>query len=180
MTPAKRKTPRTHHPGPLLDPMAMLDETHREVMLQLEALRRLASQLDGNQVSDSGRLIAKSALEFFGNHARQHHADEEALIFPGLLARGEVELTQQVNTLQQDHGWLEQDWRELEPMLSMLADGFVGLDQDALRFALDVFATLYHSHITFEETLIYPRAKRLRAAEQAAQTRRLEDSTAGD
>ena len=63
--------------------------------------------------------------------------------------------------LQQDHGWLEEDWLELEPMLQAVAQGYSWYDLDMLRQATTVFTELYLDHIDLEESLIYPEAKRL-------------------
>ena len=61
--------------------------------------------------------------------------------------------------LKQDHGWMEQDWRELEPQLRGVADGQVGLDLDKLREDTRVFTALSHDHMALEESLIYPQAR---------------------
>ena len=71
--------------------------------------------------------------------------------------------------LQQDHGWLEEDWLTLEPQLSAIAAGYSWYDIDMLRLALPVFTELYQDHIDLEESLIYPEAR----------TRRLGRATAG-
>ena len=82
-------------------------------------------------------------------------------LFPALLACGDAELRAHVERLQQDHGWLEEDWIELAPQLQAVAQGYSWYDLDMLRAALPVFAQLYLDHIDLEESLIYPEAKRL-------------------
>ena len=42
---------------------------------------------------------------------------EEQLVFPSLLADGDSEIVAHVQRLQQDHGWLEEDWLEIGPQL---------------------------------------------------------------
>ena len=66
---------------------------------------------------------------------------------------------QHVKRLQQDHGWLEEDWLALQPPLSAIAEGYSWYDLDMLSHALPVFADLYQDHIELEESLIYPEAK---------------------
>jgi hemerythrin-like domain-containing protein len=157
----------------LVDPFAVLDQTHREVLTQLQALQGLMPRLEGYKVDDAARAIARGAVDFFGQHARQHHAEEEKRVFPDLLASGDEALRQQVLRLQQDHGWLEEDWLELGPMLAEIADGQVGVELESLGHALEVFGTLYHEHISLEESFIYPEARRRAAAAQAAREGRL-------
>jgi hemerythrin-like domain-containing protein len=77
-----------------------------------------------------------------------------------------------VRRLQQDHGWLEEDWLELAPQLEAVANGYNWYDLAMLQHALPIFTELYREHIALEESLIYPEAKRRRAAEQDAARRR--------
>ena len=100
--------------------------------------------------------------------ARQHHADEERVVFPGLLKSPDATLVQHVLRLQQDHGWLEEDWLELEPQLQAVAEGYSWYDLDTLRAALPIFEDLYRDHIALEESLIYPEARRQRQLADAA------------
>ena len=72
---------------------------------------------------------------------------------------------QQVQRLQQDHGWLEEDWRELSPQIEASAQGYNWYDLAMLRLALPVFTALYKEHIALEEALVYPEARRRRLAE---------------
>jgi iron-sulfur cluster repair protein YtfE (RIC family) len=156
-----------------LAPFEALDTCHREVMQQLQTLDRLVNHLAQHGVDDLARRLATAAMAFFSTHAQQHHADEERLVFPPLLAGSDVELIQHVRRLQQDHSWLEEDWRELALPLGAVADGYSWFDIDALRHGVEVFAALYHDHIALEETLIYPEARRALNAEAQGVGRRL-------
>jgi hemerythrin-like domain-containing protein len=83
------------------------------------------------------------------------------------------ELTQHVLRLQQDHGWLEEDWLELAPHLQAVAEGYSWYELDTLRHSVGVFTALYHDHIALEESLIYPEAKRRLDAEAASRDQRV-------
>jgi iron-sulfur cluster repair protein YtfE (RIC family) len=98
-------------------------------------------------------------MEFFAGPASEHHAQEEQQVFPGLLAGTDLELVQHVRRLQQDHGWMEEDWRELAPQIEAIAKGYSWYDLAVLRQALPVFKALYQDHIALEETVVYPAAK---------------------
>jgi len=163
----------SREPVTLVDRFAVLDLTHQQVFRHLTALRELIDRLAVNDVDEQARAIAQAAFDFFETHARQHHAEEEQKVFPALLNSGNEPLRQHVLRLQQDHGWLEQDWVELGPMLSSLAKDYSSVDLDMLREALEVFTALYTEHISLEELLIYPEAKRRAAVEEAAKKARL-------
>lgn len=167
------KTPRPARPaGPPMPELDALDRTHRQVMVVLAEMHALIIHLDGAGVDEQARKMAQGICKFFSGSARQHHADEERVVFPGLLQCADATLVQHVLRLQQDHGWLEEDWLELEPQLQAVAEGYSWYDLDTLRAALPIFEELYRDHIALEESLIYPEARRQRQmAEQAAAER---------
>lgn len=153
--PALDVSPRACQP----DPFQALDQCHQQVIETLGLLGQLIERLDAQGVDAQAQSMAATVVRFFTQAARQHHADEERLVFPNLLASGDAELVQHVQRLQQDHGWLEEDWLTLQPPLSAIAEGYSWYDLDMLRLALPVFVDLYHDHIELEESLIYPEAK---------------------
>lgn len=142
----------------------MLDKTHRQVMQLLEAMAKLLDHVDDNGPDDEARRMAGEIRSFFEGEVRQHHAEEEARVFPDLLASGDAELAHHVKRLQQDHGWLEEDWTLLGPQLEAIERGYNWYDLAMLRQALPVFEKLNREHITLEETVVYPAAKRQQEA----------------
>lgn len=151
---------------PTLPPMEELEATHRELMLALEQLDQLVRGVERDGSTAPLRAIARSVVRFFAEVGHHHHTEEERHVFPDLLASGDVDLIQHVHRLQQDHGWLEEDWREIGPQVDALAQGIGGVDFDTLRQAVEVFSQLYREHIALEESLIYPEAKRLAKLER--------------
>jgi len=145
----------------------VLDRTHAELLQHLRQLEALLKRLDASGVDAGVRETAAAVRDFFDGTARRHHADEERFVFPPLLASGDANLVQHVQRLQQDHGWLEEDWNELQPQLDAIACGVGTVDPDLILEAVTVFSSLYLEHIALEESLIYPEAKR-RAEAQAA------------
>jgi len=113
--------------------MDVLDRTHREIMAMLAHLHLLIEKLEVRGIDDGVRRLAQDVCAFFDETARPHHATEEELVFPELLASGDAELVQHVRRLQQDHGWLEEDWFELAPHLRAVANGQSWYDIDILR-----------------------------------------------
>ena len=155
-------------PIPVEQEFEALDTCHREVLATLRDMAALIDHLDDKGVDAVARRMASDIVRFFSQTARAHHADEERLVFPGLLASGDAELVQHILRLQQDHGWLEEDWLELEPQLEAVVNGFTWYDIDMLRAALPVFEQLYRDHIALEESLIYPEARRRQTLEDQA------------
>ena len=151
-----------------------LDETHAAVLQHLRQLEALMKRLDSNGADESARDTARVVRDFFDRTARHHHAEEERVVFPPLLAGGKADIVQHVRRLQQDHGWLEEDWNELQPQLDAIADGVGFIDPDLIREAVSVFGALYLEHIALEESLIYPEAKRLAEAQAQGERERNE------
>ncbi|GAB4212548.1 MAG: hypothetical protein Fur007_05050 [Rhodoferax sp.] len=155
------------------DTFQALDAVHQQIHVHLNLLAELLQGLDDSGVSDAGRAQASAIEAFFSSTARDHHAIEERSVFPGLLLSDNPEVVQVVHTLKQDHGWIEQNWLELGPMLRAVAQGEDGVDPAELRHAIEVFRTLCLEHIELEERLIYPEAKAQLALDLAARAQRL-------
>lgn len=150
-----------------------LDRTHADVVVSLRRLEKLVDRLEQvGEVDEVARAVATDLCSFFNSTARLHHEDEERVVFPPLLAGSDAGLIQHVQRLQQDHGWLEQDWLEMEPTLRSIAEGFAWHDPALLREMAGVFCALYIEHIALEESIVYPASKQqLVAAEDALQRR---------
>jgi hemerythrin-like domain-containing protein len=149
------------------DRFQALDACHQQVQVHLEQLTDVLLKIQEG-VDDAQYREQMGTIEaFFSGTSRAHHADEEKNVFPALLASDNAELVQAVRTLQQDHGWIEQNWLELAPMLRAIAQGEDWVDMAELQHSVEVYLSLSHDHIVLEETLIYPEAKS-RFAEELA------------
>ena len=160
---ARSKNRPARPAAPALPSFESLDKTHRQVMEMLGQLTRLVDQAEANSIDDRARLLATEICQFFDDTARAHHAAEEQLVFPRLLTGDDAELVQHVRRLQQDHGWLEEDWLELGPHVRAIGEGQGWYDLDVLRSSVPVFTELYREHIALEETIVYPASRRQRA-----------------
>lgn len=158
-----------------LAPFDALDACHQDMIAHLQLLDRLVRHLDRQGVDDEARRLAVAVMRFFAETAQAHHAEEEHKVFPALLHGNDPEMIQHVQRLQQDHGWLEEDWRELALQLSAVADGYSWYNIETLRDGAELFAALYHDHITLEESLVYPEARRVVKAECDGIGRRLSE-----
>jgi len=178
VSPRTRSPRAARPPVPALPPLDALDRTHHDMIGVLADLSQLVDQLEALGTEPAVRRSAKAICQFFDTHARAHHAAEEASVFPALVRKGDKALIQHVLRLQQDHGWLEEDWLELEPQLQAVAQGYSWYEIESLRHGVAVFTALYNEHIALEESLIYPEARAQMAAEAEGCAQRV--SAAGD
>jgi hemerythrin-like domain-containing protein len=141
-------------------PFEALDECHRKIMSHLADLTELARQIESKGEADAAAQRQAGAIEaFFSSTSREHHAQEEKSVFPPLLAIGDPALTASVHTLQQDHGWIEENWIELSPQLSAIASGNNWPDPAEFVHGVQVFVELCTDHIALEETVVYPESR---------------------
>jgi hemerythrin-like domain-containing protein len=140
-------------------PAEALDACHRQILERLGALAALARRLESSGVDAEASRQAGAIEAFFSATSRQHHADEEKTVFPPLLASSDAALVAAVRTLQQDHGWIEENWLELAPKLRAIAAGDDNADAAEFQHAVEIFLDLMQGHIALEETLIYPEFK---------------------
>ena len=152
------------------DSFEALDACHRDIARHLAALGALARHIETDGIDDKARNQAATIEAFFSGTSRQHHAEEERSVFPILINSGNAELANAVRTLQQDHGWIEEDWIELAPRLRAIAVGNGWTDPTEFQNYVEVFTELMRGHIALEETLIYPESK-ARWAQAVAQRR---------
>jgi hemerythrin-like domain-containing protein len=142
-----------------VDPFDVLDACHQQIAKAVQQLQVLVDRLQNHGVDGETQTMARDIFQFFMNTARQHHADEEKHVFPALLRSGDPSLVQHTLRLQQDHGWIEEDWLELAPQLEAIAAGYNWFNVDQLMHAVPLFAALYADHMALEESLVYPEAK---------------------
>ena len=155
------------------DQFKALDACHQQIHEHLAELADLLERVEDFSDSAHSRQKAKTIEAFFSETSREHHAEEERNVFPNLLLGDNAELVHAVQTLKQDHGWIEQNWLELAPMLRAIAQGEDWVDMAELKHNAEVFLNLCRDHIVREETLIYPEAKARLAEELASRTMRL-------
>jgi len=139
----------------------LLDQTHQQTMHMLEQLTEMLEQMESGDRQDQASRLAAEVHSFFETQVRQHHQEEETRVFPALLKSDDAELVHHVKRLQQDHGWLEEDWRLLGPQIEAIARGYNWYDLPMLRQGLPVFVALNQEHVLLEETVVYPAARQL-------------------
>jgi hypothetical protein len=91
---------------------------------------------------------------------------------PPVAACGDPQILLDVLRLQQDHHWLDIDWKELLPHLDAIASGMAWYDVELLREGAEIFTALLHEHLALEVTVIYPEARARARDRERLETRR--------
>ena len=153
--------------------LAVLDAYHAQVRGHLDRLAALATRVENEQIGAEARAEACAIEAFFSGSMQEHHRLEEASVFQTMLDTGDAELVTAVRTLQQDHGWMEQNWIEVGPQLRAIAQGNHWIDPAEFMHGAEVFLELSYGHTALEETLIPAQARQapeVAATAQAAGT----------
>ena len=150
-----------------------LDACHRQILEQLTLLSALAAHVEAQGVDAMAQQQAAGIEAFFSGTSRQHHLDEEKNVFAPLLAGGDTELAALVRILQQDHGWIEENWLELAPQLRAMALGNNWIDSAEFLHNVEVFRDLCRGHIELEERTLYPEARSMAAGSAAKRAARM-------
>lgn len=145
--------------GRTVQPFDVLDACHQQMVVTLQKLGELIDHVEAHGVDGKAQEWARAIFLFFMNTAREHHRDEEHHVFPAMINSGDAELAELALRLQQDHGWIEEDWLELAPQIESIAAGYNWFNLEQLRMAVPVFQALYQDHMALEESLAYPEAK---------------------
>jgi hemerythrin-like domain-containing protein len=135
------------------DPLGMLRACHGRIERQLATLQRLCAHLPEHGADRDAQAAARAILRYFDSAAPNHHADEEASVFPRLLARVPAARAI-VATLERDHhGAFEANWRHLRPLLAAIATGErETLPPDLVREVGEA----YTAHIALENDRLFP------------------------
>ena len=122
----------------------MLVACHRRIERELATLDRLQRHLPEHGCDDDARAAARAILKYFDSAAPNHHADEEASLFPRLQAHaGPL-----IDELEHDHDALAASWRRLRPLLAGIV---AGARANLSPKQVDDICATYASHIVREE-----------------------------
>lgn len=148
-------------------PYLMLAACHERVQRSLDLLSRLLDYLDEKGHDAGTRSAAADVLRYFDVAAPLHHEDEEAHVFPLLLAQGDTAQRAAVQALQADHRRMSALWSRLrEPLLRWSQPDSSGPVDAAVRAAVEDFGALYAAHIEVEEKQVYPATQARQSPEE--------------
>jgi hemerythrin-like domain-containing protein len=147
------------------DPLGMLNACHGRIERQLATLARLQRHLPENGCDVDARAAARGILRYFDTAAPNHHADEEASVFPRLRNAVPGRADTLLADLEREHAALATQWRHLRARLAGIAAG-VRANLSPKEVA-DIRAA-YVAHIAREEGELIPLAARIFDAETLA------------
>jgi len=160
-----RTLPGFHAPAVGFEqPFEMLEACHERVQRTLDLLARLISHIEQQGHDASSRSAATDVLRYFDLAAPLHHADEEAHVFPRLLAQDDPAQCQAVHRLLQEHREMETTWAALRPWLVQVA-AVPTVSQALAPVSAEVretakhFAELYAGHLICEERWAFKQAR---------------------
>jgi hypothetical protein len=122
----------------------------------LDRLAELGNRLPLEDADEPARAVAGAIEAFFSDTAGRHLDELERSLFPAALAGGDAGRIAAVRTMQQDRGWIEQDWLELAPQLRAIAQGNHWIDPAEFAHDVDVFEDLCRGHLAREAGLAGP------------------------
>ena len=137
------------------DPLGMLKACHRRIERQLATLDRLQRHLPEHGCDDDARAAARAILKYFDSAAPNHHADEEASLFPRLAAAAPGQAPPLIAALERDHESLTAGWRRLRPQLAGIVAGVRGT---LSAKEVETVRAAYDAHIAREEGELIPLA----------------------
>ena len=139
------------------NPLGMLEACHGRIERQLATLGRLQRHLPEHGCDADARAAARGILKYFDTAAPNHHADEEASVFPRLRKAVPGRADMLVADLEREHAVLAAHWRHLRPRLAGIAAG--ARANLSPKEVADVCAA-YAAHIAREESELIPLAAR--------------------
>jgi hemerythrin-like domain-containing protein len=137
------------------DPLGMLRACHGRIARQLATLERLQRHLPENGCDADARAAARAILRYFDSAAPNHHADEEASLFPRLKTALPGRADALIADLEREHQALAMNWRRLRPLLAGIAGGACA---NLSPRQVAAVRAAYDAHIAKEESALIPLA----------------------
>jgi hemerythrin-like domain-containing protein len=148
------------------DPLGMLSACHRRIERQLATLDRLQRHLPEHGCDTDARAAARGILRYFDSAAPNHHADEEASVFPRLRRAAPGRADALIAELEREHRTLAANWRRLRPLLAGIA---AGAHANLSPKQVAEVRAAYEGHIAKEEDGLIPLAAQALDAAALAQ-----------
>lgn len=144
----------------------MLVDEHRVILMLVEGLETVALAIRNDKPFDAALL--SEAVEFMREYAdRFHHAKEEDLLFPSLVAHGVPLHGCPIDALLHEH----QRGRDLVSALAKGVEDYAHRDPGAgqtIAKVIDSMVELYSNHIWKEDMMVFPMVERLLPVEERA------------
>jgi hemerythrin-like domain-containing protein len=155
---------RSHQQAEADAPLQDFSRSHIEFVTVLEAALGLPAMID---TAARSRACAADMLKMFHDRLLAHHDDEERDLFPAVIrvARPGAEADRaraMVEQLVREHREIAQVWRQLEPAVQAVANGYLPRLDPAL---LQDLVRRFNEHVRNEEEDFLPFAQQVLARE---------------
>lgn len=137
----------------------MLVKEHKVILKVVDGLRQAAERIRGKDRVDPALL--REAVAFMREFAdRCHHAKEEDLLFPALVAHGVPLHGCPIDALLHEHEKGRHFVKQIADALDPYATG-VSDAANTIADAIDGIVKLYPNHIWKEDDMVFPMVERL-------------------
>jgi hemerythrin-like domain-containing protein len=148
-------------------PLDLWHACHQRVERMLALLQRLSAHVNERGADEEARNAATSVRRYFDEAAPRHHEDEEADLFPRLLASTHdaehARLENVIAALREEHRHLDAKWASVRATLVAIERGEAAQFDEAL---LERFVEGYGAHVDVEEHILGPVLRRVLDAQQ--------------
>lgn len=133
-----------------------------------------AAGFQGRRLNEGERRSLDAALRYFREAAPKHNADEEESLFPRLRLLPDLEVRRvlaDLARLEQEHHWAVPLHLEVDRVgRQWLAHDELDKDEaQTFRTSVEKLFAMYRTHIEFEDTVLFPLARRVLTAVQTAE-----------
>ena len=152
------------------DPTGLMSDCHRRIEMFMRVIS-VAAEFGGGSLNEDERRALGAALRYFREAAPKHNADEEESLFPRLrgLSRPEAQsVLADLARLEQEHQWAAPLHMEVDRLGERwLANGRLAeRETHAFQTAVGKLAAMYRTHISFEDSVLFPLAQRVLSPSQ--------------
>jgi hemerythrin-like domain-containing protein len=133
-------------------PLELLYACHDRIRRFTTLTARLSAHVAANGADNQAREAAAQILRYFELSLPNHHADEEADVFPALRGLSDIALAGSIAALEAEHCVLDALWQEVAPWLRRVEQGEALSAPDALA----KFVANYTVHVEREEREVFP------------------------
>lgn len=150
-----------------------MSDCHRRIEMFMRTLSVVA-EFEGRRLTEDECRALDTALRYFREAAPKHNADEEESLFPRLRSLPHPEVQHALTDLarlEQEHRWAAPLHMEVDRLgQQWLADRELETNEaHTFHAAIEKLVAMYRTHINFEDSVLFPLARRVLSRDQTAE-----------